>query len=866
MVSAAGAPGASTEQRRSWPALRRFEGADRRAISLPLGGIGTGTIGLGGRGELRDWELQNHPAKGSYVAGSFFAVRAAVSGHPPSARLLEGALYDEEYEGPLGSPTALAGLPRFERCSFETTYPFARVVLSDDAFPLEVALEAFNPLIPGDADASGRPVIVWRVVLRNTTADALETSVMCSVADFIGARLRAGGRDRSRPRIESRQADGVLGGLLGVLLAEDALAPDDEEWGSFAAAVIGPDSWRGPAWAPGKWNQGSLRMWSGFLERGVPGALRSGDEWEASVDGSAGAPAATIGATRKLEPLGTAEVGFVFGWHFPNRRSWAFTGPGPAGGPGDAIIGNWYCNGRADGWEALVGGLADIDELEDATLEFVEALTASDLSAAVKEAALFNLSTLRSPTYFRSADGMAWGFEGVLDHTGSCPGSCTHVWNYEMATPFLFGELARAMRENEYLHGTGDDGVMAFRIGLPAERMADWRVAAADGQFGCLVKLYREWQLSGDDEFLARLWPAARRSLEFAWEPGSWDADGDGVAEGCQHNTLDIEYFGPNPLIQGWYLVALRAAGRMAEQMGEGELAKRCAELEASGAAFTERELFNGEYYEQQVRAPGDFSRVHPLTRLRVLGALDASDPEFQIGSGCLIDQLAGQVAGELAGLGPIFSPEHARRSLESVHRYNYVGRFSRWTNYMRPYVLGEDRGHVMVAYPRGVPEHPVPYWCEVMTGFEYTYALALVQAGLTALAEDVVASIRERYDGRRRNPFDEAECGHHYARAMASWGLVNAFAGFSYSAVEQRIAFGAASAGTRFLWATGSSWGVLAHGASGADRRRARLEVRRGSIRLRAVEIGGSLAELEPAREVNAGEALELDLEVLGP
>jgi hypothetical protein len=871
--------------------LRWYDGDERRAISLPVGGIGTGTIGFGGRGEWREHELQNHPAKGSRSPGTFLAVRAvradpaggagqrtsegevtraggadageeAGSAHrsapvldagaAATARLLEGALFDEEYEGALGSPVALAGLPRFSRCRFEAAYPLGRVCLDDDGFPLAAVVEVFNPFVPGDAEASGRPLVHIRVRLRNTTADRLEASVMCSVANFIGARLRAGGIDASRPTVEPRDVPG----LTGVLLGESALDGHDEEWGSFAAAVLGDEgAWRGPLWSMGKWNQGALRMWDGFVRTGVPAPAGAGDLWEGSVDGRAGIPAATFGARRLLDPLGTAEVCFAFSWHFPNRRSWVFSGPGPAGGAGEEIVGNLYCAGHDDAFSALAASLEDIEVLEERTVDFVSALVTSDLPDPVKEAALFNLSTLRSPTFFRSADGRPWGWEGVLDRTGSCPGSCTHVWNYELATPFLFADLARAMREVEFGPGMRDDGSMSFRIGLPPAWQAAAGVAAADGQFGCIVKLYREWQLCGDDGFLARLWPAARRALEFAWAEGSWDADGDGVCEGCQHNTLDVEYFGPNPLVQGWYLAALRAATRMATHLGEHELATRCEKLEEAGSAFTETTLFNGRYYEQQVRPPGDFAGVHRSTRHPALGALDAGEPEFQLGSGCLIDQLAGDVAAEAAGLGHVFHPAHALASLESVHRYNYVPRFADWTNYMRPYALGADRGHVMVGYPDGMPEHPVPYWCEVMTGFEYTYALALAAAGQCAPAVDVVASVRERYDGRRRNPFDEAECGHHYARAMASWGLVNLLAGWRYSAVGQQVTLAAGVAGTIHVFTAGSAWGVVSRqGGEGA-----RIEVHGGRLRVARVEVGGRLVDLGSSRLLGPGDALEV-------
>jgi len=191
------------------------------------------------------------------------------------------------------------------------------------------------------------------------------------------------------------------------------------------------------------------------------------------------------------------------------------------------------------------------ERLEELTVRFVEAFCGSDLPEPVKEAALFNLSTLRSQTCFRTPDGHFYGWEGCGDQAGCCSGSCTHVWNYEQATPFLFGQLARSMREVEFRHATNADGLMAYRTFLPLDRALEMGKAAADGQLGCLMKLYRDWQLCGDDDFLRRLWPSARRALEFCWIAGGWDADQDGVMEGCQHNTMDVEYYGPNPQMQG---------------------------------------------------------------------------------------------------------------------------------------------------------------------------------------------------------------------------------------------------------------------------------------------------------------------------
>ncbi|HEY4702854.1 MAG TPA: GH116 family glycosyl-hydrolase, partial [Streptosporangiaceae bacterium] len=298
---------------------RSYTGADLNRISLPLGGIGTGTVGFGGRGQFRDWELENHPSKGLTSALSFFACRVAptgdTSGTAAQARICEGALFDEEVEGWQGSPAPLAGLPRFARCEFQASYPFGRVVLSDPGFPVEVAVTAFNPLVPGDAEASGLPLAAFRVTLTSRASEPLDADVMFSAETMTGHALRAADQP-SQPDVATRSADG----LAGVLLSDQAMDTGHEDWGTIAAAAVGEGTWTGPVWGMGKWNQGLFAMWEGFLATGqpAPGMFGLG----AVGPSVAAAVAGTVGARRVLPPGGRAEVTFLLGWHFPNRRSW----------------------------------------------------------------------------------------------------------------------------------------------------------------------------------------------------------------------------------------------------------------------------------------------------------------------------------------------------------------------------------------------------------------------------------------------------------------------------------------------------------------------------------------------------------------
>jgi uncharacterized protein (DUF608 family) len=851
--------------------LRTYRGEHLRAVAMPIGGIGTGTVSLGGRGDLRDWEIGNRPAKGFAPRHSFFALRAALPGVAPVTRVLEGEI-PPPYEGWAGARATDAGLPRFRRAVFRAAYPLAQVELADPAMPVTVRLEAFNPLVPGDAAASGIPVAVLRWVVANPGGAPVDVTVCGSVQNVVGA-LRASRDDILRvtgfdlgPRchnVNELRSDPEIP-LCGVFARSDGVVPTAEMWGTLALGVLEPPervTMRG-AWADISWGDTLADFW-----RDLHDDARLDDR----ARGSADKPMASVAARATVAPGEERPFTFLLAWHFPNRMTWTpesgvpwvlDQGGGtldrPAGEPNPDIVGNWYVTRDADAWAVAARVARELPELEHATVDFVREFSRADLPVAVKDAALASLTALRSQTTFRAADGHLYRWEGTGDDFGCCPGSCTHVWNYEHATPLLFADLARSMREVEFLHATRADGLMAFRVHLPLERGTEWGLAAADGQAGCIVRLYREWQMAGDDDWLRRLWPRARRAVEFCWIPGGWDADRDGVMEGCQHNTMDCEYFGPNPQMGLWYLAALRAAAAMARRVGDEPFASECEALFARGSGWIDAHLFNGEYYEHEVRAPGTRDAIAPGLETDVFGEpQDYAQPRGQLGAGCLVDQAVGQVAAHAAGLGHLVDPEHLRAALASVWRHNRRTDLHAHVNDKRAFALADESGLLMASFPRGRPERPFTYADEVMTGFEYTAAAGMLYEGLVDEGLAVIEAVRARYDGRRRNPFDEAECGHHYVRAMAVWATVLAVTGLRWSAVDGRLSLRLPSRRARRWWSTGAAWGTatLAPGDGGCA---VTLRVHRGELELRRLAVDGAgEAVFDPPRRLAAGARL---------
>jgi len=799
-----------------WPVLKKYDKDHIYKIAMPVGGIGTGTVSLGGRGNLQDWEIMNRPAKG-YNPGSgrnnsaFFTLYTDIKGKK-DLRLLEGPVPFYEYEGASGAIAANHGFPRFRKADFEAAYPFGVVNLSTSQLPVTVKMKAFNPMIPGDIDNSSIPVAVVDFELKNNSKDPVTFSICGTMQNFIGEDGTEGtAKDNRNSYREDR-------GIRGIFLSSDGVDRNTDQWGTISMITTseGDISYR-TAWLPERWGSSVLDFWDDLSNDG---------KLENRTDEISEKPMSSLAVGNTIPPESEITIRFLITWHFPNRTAWSAV-----------PLKNFYTTNYTDSWDVAVKTVQNLESLEKKTAEFVDAFCTSDLPSDVKEAALFNLSTLRSQTCFRLSDGNFYAWEGCNDNSGCCFGSCTHVWNYETATAFLYGDLARIMRKVEFGIATHPSGLMSFRVKLPLTAIPEFSKVAADGQMGCIIKLYREWQMSGDNDFLKELYPKAVAALSYSWKKGGWDGDQDGVMEGVQHNTMDVEYYGPNPQMTVWYLGALRAMEEMALYLKDKEMAAKCRKLFLNGSKWTDDNLFNGEYYVHKIIVPK--KEDIPSEQLVGMGSADYGNPDYQLGEGCLVDQLVGQYLAHVCGLGYLVKKENVAKTLESIMKYNYRSDLSDHFNSFRSYALGNEAALLMAAYPKSRPVNPFPYFTEVMTGFEYTAAIGMLYEGQTENGLKCISNIRNRYDGQKRSPFDEAECGHHYGRAMASWSAVPALTGFQYSGVNNEMRFGDIQG--KFFWSDGYSYGTAEITNDAPEvKRNIKIKVLNGSIEISKITING--------------------------
>ncbi len=555
------------------------------------------------------------------------------------------------------------------------------------------------------------------------------------------------------------------------------------DFGTMCLAFLG-EAERGGAWAAAA----------------DPGGLPGGAPVVADADYEIGDERTGLLAAKPvaLKPGEKATFVFALTWHFPNQSH-----------------GQYYATRFADA-QAVAAHLFDNHEaLTAGTRQWRDTFYDSTLPYWLLDRLHSTVSTLATGTCQWWANGRFYAYEGVT----CCEGNCTHVWNYSHSEARLFPDLTRRVREMQDFRDTADGGGFDPETGLVGFRSND--AYAADGQCGTVLKAYREHLMSADAEFLQRNWPRIKHALQYLIKQ---DENDDGLIENKQPNTYDIDFYGANTFVGSLYLAALRAAEEMASEVGDGKFAKKVREIFEKGRAASETRLWNGEYFIQDVDL-----KEHP---------------KAQYGTGCLADQLFGQGWAHQLGLGYIYDPEKVKQALWSVWRYCWapdVAPFNEKYPPQRWFITPGHAGLFTCTWPKS--EHlkeGVLYREEVWTGIEYQVAGHMAAEGMTDEAMVICRAVHDRYQPSLANPYNEVECGDHYARAMASWGVYLSLAGFNYDGPAGRIGFDPKINADDFraLFTTAEGWVVFEQKRENGHQVN-RLKVVRGSLRLQEASFG---------------------------
>lgn len=754
-----------------------YKGEELKFIGMPVGGICAGQIYLGGDGKLWHWDIFN---KKMSTGDAHYA-------HPmkPASPVEQGFAIKITTNGV--AETRKLDKINFPEVTFRGEYPIGLV--DYHSLPVSVTLEAFSPFVPLSVDESSLPATIMQFTLKNMTNDPVGVTLFGWLENSVCLYSR--GLDGTR---RNRIIDGKGYSFLECTM-EKAPAPRGSErpdsdqkanaeelekvfdYGTIGLALLG--------------DKANYRI-ANAEDSGLGGKSGSGATGKPD-DRLTGA----IGRELKLNGSESVVVTFAITWNFPNLSE-----------PGK---GRYYASKFSDA-RAVAGYLAgNIEKLSSLTKLWRDTWYDSTLPYWFLDRTFTNASTLATSTSFRFYDGKFWGWEGV----GCCQGTCTHVWHYEQTMGRIFPELDIVLREKTDFNiddSFKGDGIIEYR--------GKGSGAAIDGQAGIILRSLRDYQMSPDNEFLKRNWQKIKKALEWMI---AQDGTEDGIIKRNQHNTLDAEWFGDVAWLSGLYLAALRAGELMAVEMSDRDFAAKCHRILEIGRKNFVAKMWNGEYFIQVGRPD----------KVNSVGSYD----------GCEIDQVLGQGWAWQVGLGEVLPHEQTRKALKSLWKYNFTPDVGPYREAYKPgrwYAMAGEAGTLMCSWPKGeakrVKTNYDYYFNECMNGFEHQLSGHMIWENMLLEGFAIERAIHDRYHAIRRNPWNEVECGDHYARSMASYGVFLAACGFEYVGPKGHIGFAPRLTPENFKapFTSAEGWGSYEQKSEGSGQR-AKVSVKFGRLKVKS-------------------------------
>jgi non-lysosomal glucosylceramidase len=691
-----------------------------RYLGMPVGGLFAGHLYLGGDGRLWHWDIFNQ----------FIYTDDRAKCHYSQPFMVESPIA-QGFSLIIGDKTIPLDSTGVEEITFRGEYPIATIDYIDRNLPLGVELQAFSPFVPLNTLDSSLPVTVMEFTLRNHSNSPIAATLRGNLENGVCLHHR---------------------NIAGVLRNRVIESPGITQM-VFSAEPATGSTFNGDAdWLTSLPDFGTMSL-----------ALIRGADVETSGDVTANFGEKLIGSVScklELPPNESRQVTFLIAWHFPNLSIH----------DSFADCGRHYASRFKSASHVVEYVSQNFPRLATETRLWRDTWYDSSLPFWFLDRTFLNTSILATSTSYRLFDGRYYGWEGV----GNCQGTCGHVYGYAHAAARLFPELERDLHERvDFGLAQMPDGAIHFR-----GEFND--IPAIDAQSGYVLRALREHQMSVDDQFLRRNWPKIKLAMQWLINK---DADGDGLIESNQHNTLDTDWFGKVSWLSGLYLAALTAAAQMADEVDDGDFATSCRTILDAGRKNIVEQLFEQGYFINSV------DKAH----------LDS----INSGTGCEIDQVMGQSWAFQVGLPRVFPQKETLSALRSLWRYNFTPDAGVYREVYKPgrwYAMPGEAGLLMCTFPRTDwdysnakgegPEWASGYFNECMVGFEYQVASHMIWEGVVEEGLSVFRAVHDRYQPSKRNPWNEIECGDHYARSMASYGVFLAACGFEYHGPLKHIGF----------------------------------------------------------------------------
>lgn len=767
-------------------------------IGMPVGGIQTGTVYLGGDGRLWLWDIFNANQNGVDPKTISWHSNVHVG---RNVRSQDGSAYVQPAEDirPLDQGFAFriktsSGViikkmeaSDWEEIVFEATYPMARIRYIDKKIPIEIKVDVFSPFIPLDDKHSSLPCTLYSFSIKNIATERVEVTVLGWLENKVSPRTI-----QEQDLRVNAVMDNSLFPFVQCAVKDngDPHQHKQPDYGTMSIACLSEQvNCNSDLVMPIDEN-------SFFQKKNEVTVKKATDKLIASVSHAC-----------ELAPSSEHTVDFAFAWHFVNLQLHKEV----------KDQGRYYNNWFRSSAEVVEYVANHSKELFTKSRLWKETWYDSTLPWWFLERTFLNISVLATTTAHRFESGRFYAWEGV----GCCAGTCTHVWQYAHAMARIFPSIERDTRERVDLGlSLQEDGSMWFR-GEAAKS------PAIDGQAGTILRFYREHQMSADDTFLRGNWSRIKKTIQWMM---AQDRNGDGMEDTPIENTLDAKWDGEIAWLVGLCLTAAKAGELMAREMGDEDFAKICANYVNKGSRNMEEKLFNGEYF------------IHRPDAVKGRSALGSYNT-------CHIDQVYGESWGQQVGLGRIIDKQKTVSALKALWKYNFtpdVGPYIKNRPGGRPYVLPGEGGLVMNTNPRNEKKPygenetwQLGYFHECMTGFEHQVAAHMMAEGMVDESLVITRMIHDRYHAGKRNPFNEIECSDHYARSMASYGTFITACGFEYHGPQGYIRFAPrmGEANFRAPFTAAEGWGTFSQQKT-KHKLSAALQVKYGQLQLKSISL----------------------------
>lgn len=793
-----------------------FSDEELKYIGMPIGGLTTGQVYLGGDGRLWYWDIFNinriNPT--NIGAGDKFYLNPMIQDH----RFEQG--FSIRVNKGITSFSKKLSTGGFSDISFRGEYPIGKVTYKDNDIPITVKLEAFSPFIPTKYESSDFPAVIMEYTIKNESDNPLDIEIigwLQNTANFFTAKNTKG--KHINKIVKSKGMIQLVNSSY--VNVEGQNAPD---YGNMSLSLLNADE---KSWA-------SPRVIEDVAYNS--GAIKPSQEIKSSVD-IGDVLTGAIGQKLSLMAKEKKVVTFIVSWYFPNVHKVKIPKL-----KNHENLRYYYSKKFKSSADVAIKINQQKEILFTTTKNWNKTWYDSSLPYWFLDRTFINTSTLATSSCYRFDDltddpdneGRFYAMEGV--YLGE--GTCTHVFHYEQAFGRLFPNMARQLRDQiDFGLAWDERGFVGYRAEHSDIGKHDGRGFAIDGHAGTLLRAYREHTMSKDSEFLKKNWQKIKAGIEYLIAQDSEKTGtSDGIIEGFQYHTLDRPWYGKISWITGMYNAALQVGIALGNEIGDEEFAMHCQTIADLGYKNVPKELFNGEFF---------FNDLDPEH-------LDAPNTNW----GCHLDQVIGQSWAFQAGLPRVLPEDKTKMALSSIFRYNYqndVGKYldTATIKNVRFYALPKEAGTIMCTFPKGGAniaagkiKHDwdkltVGYFSESMTGFTYQAAAHMIAEDLVDEGLTLIKAIHNRYSALKRNPYNEIEYGNHYIRAMASYGAFISASGFTYHGPKGEIGFNPKIRPDAFksAFVTAEGWGSFTQQQK-KDTQFATIELKYGKLVLSQINI----------------------------